>query len=346
MGATRALVCTYAAQRCDEHFTVADTGILRAVLTGFVGQGKFVRSTFAYLGWLCGRPESDAAARAAASLELLHAFALIQDDVMDDSATRRGSATVHVQLAHWAERQRRPVGAQFGRSAAVLLSDLCLVWAERMLRESGLPAESLAKALPVYDLLRSELAVGQFSDLLNENSAAPSLNAVLDIARRKSGNYTVLRPLELGAVAAGCSPQVLAALRQYGTAIGEAFQLRDDLLGVFGDPLVTGKPLGDDLYQAKATTIVVAAGELAGDTERRELRRLTAGRPLPGVIDERWIQAWQRLIVDTGADELVEKMIAERVEAAVTTLADEPGVPSAPRAALTVLADRCTQRTR
>ncbi|WBQ08327.1 polyprenyl synthetase family protein [Kribbella sp. CA-293567] len=340
----KAMVSTFTVQRCSEYFTAPDTDVLRQVLREFVARGKYVRSTFAYLGWLCGRPESGAAAHAAASLELLHAFALIQDDVMDDSATRRGHPTVHVQLTDWHHRLRPGHGAdRFGRSAAVLLSDLCLAWSERMLREAGLPADCLNRAWPVYDLTRSELAVGQFSDLLNDTSASPSLESVLDVARRKSGNYTVRRPLELGAALAGCSREHTAALQRYGALIGEAFQLRDDELGVFGDPRTTGKPLGDDLRQGKATSVIVMARELADPAQRAQLEELAATAETEGGGDPEWVRRWQELIVATGARARIEQLIEQRVVEA-TRLLRAAGLPALPRQGLLLLAEKCTRR--
>jgi geranylgeranyl diphosphate synthase type I len=342
---TRELVADFTHRRSTEYFVAPGTAVLRETLAEFVVSGKYLRSTFAALGWLCGRPESRQALKAAAGLELLHAFALIQDDVMDESATRRGAPTVHVRLADWAaDRLADP--ARFGRSAAVLLADLCLVWSERMLRECGLPRASLDRAWPVFDLMRSELAVGQYGDLLNEDLRTAQLDDVLDVARRKSGNYSVRRPLELGAALAGCSPAVTAALGQYGAAIGEAFQLRDDVLGVFGDPALTGKPIGDDLRQHKATTLVVAARDLADHHQAEQLEELARHRPAPGAQEEAWVEQWQDLIQACGAASWAEEAIAGRVRTARAALDAEPSIPDLPRETLEFLADHCTSRTR
>jgi geranylgeranyl diphosphate synthase, type I len=335
----KASVSEFTHRCCEEHFTAPDTDVLGQVLNDFVARGKYLRSTFAYLGWLCGQPESTAAAQATGGLELLHAFALIQDDVMDESASRRGRSTVHVQLADWHRGTGRGDDSdRFGRSAAILLSDLCLIWAERMLREAGLPHTSLQRAWPVYDLMRSELAVGQYSDLLNEGAGVPTLPVVLDIARRKSGNYSVRRPLELGAALAGCPPSTIRALQRYGTLIGEAFQLRDDLLGVFGDPERTGKPLGDDLRERKATSVVVLARELASSGQRDQMDTL-AGKP----DEASHIARWQRLIEQTGAPTRIEQLITERVTAAIAALRGAR-LPASAQQAMVHLADRCTTR--
>ncbi len=310
------------------------------ILVEFVSGGKCLRSTFVYLGWLCGAAPDDAALRAAASFELLHAFALLQDDVMDDSAERRGRPAAHLQFAQW-HRMRGLSGSsqRFGESSAILLGDLCLIWAEQMLRESGVEAKRLQLAWPRYDAMRTELAVGQFADLTNDVRQMPRLEAVLDVARRKSGNYTVRRPLEIGAALAGCDDRILSQLGRYGSAIGEAFQLRDDVLGVFGSPEITGKPCAGDLLERKATSVVVAAHQLADPPTRRELTELTTREGL----DDDAIDRWKALIVSTGAVELIEEMIGERVAAARDHLSDM-AIEEPVRTGLAGMAAVCTDR--
>lgn len=326
---------------------LAHTGVDVAgdVLLGFVQGGKFLRSTFAYIGWSCGSPDQTvtahrAALRAAASLELLHAFALMQDDVMDNSAMRRGRPTAHVSFADW-HRARRLSGSsvRFGESAAVLLGDLCLVWAEQMLRKSGLAPDALARAWPRYDAMRTELAVGQFADLVNDAAAFPTLDHVLDVSRRKSGNYTVRRPLELGAALAGCGTAQMRRLGAYGDAIGEAFQLRDDLLDVFGSPSETGKPTGTDLLVCKATSVVVAAHQLADGASRRELEGFMGATHTPDIDVERW----RTLIAATGAAEWIEKLIEERLAQALDCIDTDQFAPAA-RDMLAHMAVACTRR--
>jgi geranylgeranyl diphosphate synthase type I len=310
------------------------------VLVQFVDGGKCLRSTFMYLGWLCGHAESDAALRAGAGLELLHAFALLQDDVMDDSPLRRGRPAAHMHFAQW-HRDRGLAGSaeRFGVAQAILLSDLCLVWAEQMMRESGVPQEALSRAWPHYDAMRIELAVGQCADVANDAGALPALDAVLDVARRKSGNYTVRRPLEIGAAMAGCE-HLIGVLGRYGNAIGEAFQMRDDILGVFGSPEVTGKPAGGDLAERKATSVVVAAHRMADSSIRRQFAELMGAERL----SEADIAHWRTLIVATGAPAWIEELIAERVAAAVDHINDDR-IDDWVRSALADMAAVCTLRT-
>src|ERR1700761_5057547 len=338
---TAAVLSDFVRDRCTEHVRgVPGATFLTDLLTGFVARGKFVRSTFTYLGWLSAAAETDAAVRAAASTELVHAFALLQDDVMDQSALRRGQPAAHVRLARWHQAQGLDGSAErFGESAAVLLADLCLVWAEQLFRDSGLPAAVLARGWPRYDTLRGELAVGQFADLVNDARGDPTLDEVLSVTRRKSGNYTVRRPLELGAALAGAGEPVLAVLGQYGGLIGEAFQLRDDVLGGVGQPDVTGKPSGGGLRAHKATSLVVLASDMASPVQDAELSKLARREDLT----EADLDRWRELIIDTGATIRIERMISDRVTAACAALG-RGGVSPFVRATLTDLAVRYTDR--
>ncbi len=333
-------VAEFVAERRAAELGGAGIEAVGDILTDFVSGGKCLRSTFMYLGWLCGAPPNPAALRAAASFELVHAFALLQDDVMDGADVRRGRPSAHRQFGQWHRERGLPgPSRRFGESAAILLGDLCLIWAEQMLRDSGIDPRRLQRAWPRYDAMRTELAVGQFADLTNDARQAPGLEFVLDVARRKSGNYTVRRPLEIGAAMAGCDAQTLSQLGRYGRAVGEAFQLRDDVLGVFGSPAVTGKPGAGDLLERKATSVVVTAYQLADPSTRRELTGL-ANREALG---DDAIDRWKALIIETGAVGLIEQMISDRVASARAHLGDSPiGEPV--RIALADMAAACTDR--
>lgn len=338
--AVLAIVDDFVDLRCAPDLHAAGIGAAAQVLRDFLEGGKCVRSMFMYVGWLCGAEDDAAALRAAASLELLHAFALLQDDVMDESTMRRGRPSGHVAFARW----HREIGlsgspGRFGESAAVLLGDLCLVWAAQMMRESGVSATALDRVWPRYDAMRTELAIGQFTDLINDAGGFPTLDKVLEVARRKSGNYTVRRPLEMGAAMAGCGERVLTKLAVYGDAIGEAFQMRDDVLGIFGSPGVTGKPIGSDLAERKATSVVAAAYHLADATLRRDLRELMSAPDL----DTDDVRRWRDLIAATGAVEWIERRIDARLTRALN-LIDHSDIRPAVRTALGLMAAACTER--
>jgi geranylgeranyl diphosphate synthase type I len=335
-----AQITEFIAARCAD--TLAHCGVDAAgeTLMEFVDGGKCLRSTFMYLGWLCGSPPDAAALAATGSLELIHVFALLQDDVMDNSPSRRGRPSAHVQLAQWHDRRGLAGSSRrFGESAAVLLGDLCLIWAERVLRDSGLSPDQLDRAWPRYDAMRTELATGQFADLALDIRKSPSLESVLRVARMKSGNYTVRRPLEIGAAMAGCDDRTLTRLGEYGVAVGEAFQLRDDMLGIFGSPETTGKPNGGDLIERKATTVMVTAHQMADPATREQFGELINS----GRLDDTDLERWRNLIVATGAVQRIEDLIAERVQAAHQAL-DDSRIDRSVRAELLDMASICTRR--
>lgn len=336
-----AAVADFFAARCARELDRGGVDAAGDILAEFISGGKCLRSTIMYLGWLCGESSCDAALRAAASLELLHAFALLQDDVMDDAPQRRGRPTAHIQFADWhRDSGLSGCGRRFGKSAATILGDLCLIWAEQMFRESGVASHRLQRAWPRYDAMRTELAVGQFGDLRSDIRDLPELETVLDVARRKSGNYTVRRPLEIGAVMAGCSDDIVAQLGRYGAAVGEAFQLRDDMLDVFGAPDCTGKPFAGDLLERKATSVAVTAHRLADAPTRRELIELMHSSRL----DSGSLLRWKELIVETGATQWIEDMISERVAVARQILHDMT-IDEPVRDALEDMAVACAERT-
>jgi geranylgeranyl diphosphate synthase type I len=327
--------------RCTAELDESGVEVAADILMKFVAGGKCLRSTFMYLGWLAGAQDSDEALFASAGLELLHAFALLQDDVMDAALSRRGRPAAHIQFSQWhRNRQLSGPAGRFGESAAILLGDLCLIWAEQMLRECGIDHRRLQQAWPRYDAMRTELALGQFADLASDIRDLPSMDTVLEIARRKSGNYTVRRPLEIGAAMSGCSDRTVSGLGRYGEAVGEAFQLRDDLLGVFGAETVTGKPSGQDLIERKATSVVIAAHDLADPPTRRQLTELMN----TGDLDDNAVERWRTLIVTTGAVQRIEDMISSRVSSALNEL-DDLRVGEPVRAGLANMAAVCTERT-
>ncbi len=297
--------------------------VLDAAAGFLLGAGKRLRPAFCYWGWRgAGAPDGDEIVTAAACLELLHACALIHDDVMDGSDTRRGRPAVHRRFAA-VHREQGWQGSPeaFGLSAAILLGDLCLIWSEQMFSASGLPAEVLDRGRGTYDAMRVELMAGQYLDLLEQALGGSStLDRALRVARFKSAKYTIEKPLHLGAVLAGAGPELLAAYTGYGVPLGEAFQLRDDVLGVFGDPAVTGKPAGDDLREGKRTALVAAALARA-DARQAEVVRRHLGDP--GLGDE-GVAALRGVIAETGALDEVELLIAARTAEAVEALRRGP----------------------
>ncbi len=320
-------------------------------LVGFVlDGGKRVRPTFAWWGWRgAGGDLDDGQAsgvlRAVSALELLQACALVHDDLIDASTTRRGRPTMHVRFAAehaaagWLGGPER-----FGVAAALLLGDLALAWADDMVRASGLDARAAARAMPVWEAMRTEVLAGQYLDVLTQAVGDSSPEAALRVNRYKTAAYTVERPLHLGAAIAGASQKVVAAYRRFGTDVGVAFQLRDDLLGVFGDPSVTGKPAGDDLREGKRTLLVAFALQRAEQTGAvGATARLNAALGDVTLDDDR-VADIRDLLVGLGAVQAVEHRIAALTGSALAALAQAPVIaPAAAR--LAELAVRTTRRS-
>ena len=272
--------------------------------------GKRLRPLFALLGYLGGGNEpSDAELNAAAALELIHVCALIHDDLMDGSDTRRGAPSIHKEFERW-HRQNGRSGSpqQYGASAAILLGDLALVWAEKALYQSGLKSDQLLRATSIFSELQIELMAGQFLDVHEQSSLTSNIDRSRKIARFKSGKYTIERPLHFGAAISGDS-SLQKPYSNYGIPLGEAFQLRDDILGVFGESKVTGKPTGDDLLEGKRTVLIAKTFELAGAQGALTLTQVLGNRD----ASPEMIEKCKVLIKDCGALTHVEKLIEDLV---------------------------------
>lgn len=320
-----------------------DLGPLTDTIGDFLlERGKRLRPAFCYWGWRgAGGPDSEEIVVAAAALEFVHACALIHDDVMDGSDTRRGQPAVHRRFAslHRVSSWSGDSGA-FGSSAAILLGNLCLIWADNLLATSGLPTAALSRATPVYDEMRVEVMVGQYLDLLEQALGGGSVERALRVARYKSAKYTIERPLHIGGLLAGAGGPALATYTAYGIPLGEAFQLRDDVLGVFGDPEVTGKPAGDDLREGKRTVLVAAALDRATPGQAAVVRR-HLGDPY---LDDHGVTALRAVMVETGAVHYVESLIENYATEALTAMTEDAPVDPAAREVLRALAVAVTAR--
>jgi geranylgeranyl diphosphate synthase type I len=327
----KALTTFLAGQAGTLHAVGEELAPVHEAATAFLlDAGKRLRPAFAYWGWRGAGGDDSADGEqivpAVSCLELLHACALVHDDVMDASDTRRGHPSVHRKFAalHRSSGWSGDPDA-FGRAAAILLGDLYLVWADAMLSGSGLHAEVLLRAQPVYDEMRVELMAGEYLDVLAKAvggtaRGAADVDRALRVARYKSGKYTIERPLHLGAALAGAGPEVTRAYSAYGLPLGEAFQLRDDILGVFGDPEVTGKPAGDDLREGKRTALIAHAGAAATPAQAAVLSQ-HFGDPH---LDPAGVTALRTVIVETGALGAVERLIDEKTAQAVAGLRGAP----------------------
>ncbi|MBM6405308.1 polyprenyl synthetase family protein [Phycicoccus sp. CSK15P-2] len=291
-----------------------DAGALRVGLVDELGtrlmhHGKRIRPRLTHWGWvLAGAPASarDDLVRVAAAMELLHLFGLLQDDVMDRSDTRRGRTTLHVEATG---RHRRADGlgdaTLFGDSVAVLVGDLALAEAAMLVSPTS------PEVRRVWRLMTVELVEGQLLDVTHAADRRRDVTTSRRIARLKSGRYTITRPLQLGALVAGADPAHVERLLTWGDLVGDAFALRDDVLGVWGDPAVTGKPSGDDLASGKPTVLLTWADEMLPDHARPLLAACDAG-----TLEPDGVTALQQAMDAAGVRERAEQDIAGLAETA------------------------------
>ena len=324
---------------------------------GFLSGGKRFRAQFAALGYRAVRPldlggevdeEFGSVLDAACALELFHAAALIHDDVIDRSDTRRGRPAVHRLFSAMHESNRwRGSADHFGLAGAILLGDLLQSWADELMQAACEAAPERAWARRTrehFNRMRSEVALGQYLDVREEQMPTfaeheEQLRRSTRVLVYKSAKYSVEAPLLIGAALAGADDKQEDALASFGLPVGVAFQLRDDLLGVFGDEEVTGKPAGDDLVEGKRTVLVTLARESLPGTQRRIFDDLL-GEPL----DSEQVSMLQRTITESGAVDQVEDMISRNIDRATHALAQAPILPDA-LASLTALAERAARRT-
>jgi geranylgeranyl diphosphate synthase type I len=307
-----------------ERWTALDDGLaepLRTLQAFVLDGGKRLRPAFCHWAFVGsgGDPIDARIVDAGAAFELLQAFALMHDDVMDGSSTRRGRPAVHVEYADRHDRDSwRGEDRRFGEGVAVLIGDLAHVYADRFM--ASVPDEALA----IWNELRVELNVGQYLDVLGTARADTDLTRARRIARYKSGKYTIERPLHVGAAIAGHFPELHETLSAYGDPLGEVFQLRDDLLGAFGDERRTGKPVGDDLREGKPTPLLAIASERARGDQITLLSLVGSADLSPDDIT-----AIQTALVDTGAVAEIESTIDRLTAAAIAAIETAAILPEA-----------------
>jgi geranylgeranyl diphosphate synthase type I len=322
--------------------------------------GKRLRPAFCVWGYVAaaGRPddiELRSLLTAAGSLDLLHGSALVHDDVMDSSDLRRGRPAAHRQFeALHANAGWLGDSEAFGKAGAIILGDLLVMWSAQMLHAAGLDQTALERALPIVEAMRTEVTCGQYLDMVAQahplrqrapaiDSVRPSIELALDDASRvveyKAARYTVQRPAQIGAALGGGDDELYYTLGAYGSPLGRAFQFRDDLLGVFGDPQLTGKPSGDDLREGKRTVLIAHAYAHAGEAGQKLLLQRLGD---PGLTPE-GVAELQQVITESGAREAVEHMITEGFERAIRALQDAD-IAEEGRAGLTALAEAAVRR--
>jgi geranylgeranyl diphosphate synthase, type I len=306
---------TFARQETDELIAI-DTDLLPVVeqLAIAIAGGKRLRAAFCYWGWRAGgQPDSDALVRAAAAMELVHAAAVVHDDLIDESPMRHGVPSAHVALRSAFTGRARPQAG--GRALAMLTGDLLMSWAGQLFTSCGLPAAYLARARGLWAVMARELIAGECLEILRTGTR-PDTGSSLKVIRYKTAKYTVEHPLHIGGALAGAPASLMRTFTAYGVPLGEAFQLRDDLLGLFGDPECTGKSNLDDITGNRPTALLAETWSAATTAERKKLYGLLGRR---GLDSEGLLQV-RAIVQRTGALHRVEEMINQRVSAATATL--------------------------
>ncbi|RKW71656.1 polyprenyl synthetase family protein [Galactobacter caseinivorans] len=306
--------------------------------------GKRLRPLFAFWGSLAagGRSDDPALPTLGAALELFQAAALIHDDLIDHSDTRRGGPSVHRRFEALHRESAWDLDAQdFGTSAAILAGDLALSMSEQLFAQA-LPTP---RARDLFDVMRTQVMAGQYLDVLEEQiggsrTPAEAVAAARTVVRFKSAKYSVENPVLLGAAQAGADEALLARLSEFALPLGEAFQLRDDELGVFGDPATTGKPAGDDLREGKRTLLIALTRERAQDQDSWDLLS-HLGRP---DLSEPVVEAIRTMMRQVGALAAHEEIIESLTQQALSAL-DAAGLPEQAREGLRTAGLRAVRRS-
>jgi geranylgeranyl diphosphate synthase, type I len=320
------VLAAWLAEKCDEAVAAGSPETLELIdgvgLLATQG-GKRLRPALVYYTYrACGGTSDEESLPLALATELLHTYLLIHDDIMDHAETRRGLPAAHVRFRD--EHQAHHLHGDpvdYGQSVAILLGDLAQSWAVDL--ATGVAVGSGSRELArCFAAMCQEVIGGQFLELLVAQRRTATEEELLRVLRLKSGRYTAERPIQLGALLAGAPVDMLAPLSRYGTAVGEAFQLQDDLLGMFGDPGVTGKPVDADLREGKFTFLIHHA--LAAATpEQRQTLEAALGNP---AATGRQIEDAVRVLEETGAHTAVSAMVGERLRDARAALAELSGL--------------------
>lgn len=341
--------------------------------------GKKLRPVLAWIGWRStgSAAEHPAPRQLGVALELFQAAALIHDDFIDHSDSRRGLPSFHRRFAELhRESGFSGDGKHFGASAAVLAGDLALSWAGEAFDEAARAAAgttvgttfdtaadaavdaaadtattdaAVDTARRIFRTMHTQVITGQYLDVRAElappePTEEAAVAAARTVLRYKAAKYSTEHPLVLGAALAGADDALRTAWAQAALPLGEAFQLRDDLLGVFGDPQSTGKPVGDDLREGKRTELVAYAMFRSRPADAQELESMLGDPSLSPAQVERALE----ILTAAGAAEEIERSIDTLTAQSRKLRADveDLGVPAEVLDDFDILAERLVRRTR
>ena len=298
------------AEEISPEFVTLVDEVERFIFSG----GKRVRPAFLYSGYVAsGGKAHDAALYASMSVEFLHTFALIHDDIIDRSAFRRGKPTSHKAFEKYHTEKKFPGSKEhFGLSAAILAGDLAYSFAEEVLTSAPFPQERVRRARYYFDQMKFQVIAGEYLDVLGGYTKTLKEDDILNILEYKTAKYTVERPLQIGAMLAGADVSILETFTAYGIPLGQGFQLQDDIFGVYGDMKKTGKPNDSDIKEGKMTVLIAKAYEWSSTRQRRDLDN-TLGNIDATNVD---IDKVRTIIYDTGAYDYAVKLSHKLIEQA------------------------------
>lgn len=262
--------------------------------------GKRLRAAFMYYGYIgAGGKDEQTILTTSMSIELVHAFLLVHDDIIDKDDTRHGIATVH---QHYADIGKSLFSGKdnehFGKSIAIIVGDILGAFGNDIIFSSAFPLEQKFRALSKLQEIVSFTAIGQVKDVYIEYMGKASEAEILSMYRDKTAKYTVEGPLYLGALLAGASQELLDGFSAYAIPLGIAFQIQDDILGIFGNAKRLGKPIGSDIAEGKITLLVSRALRDGTPTEQKRISEILT---LGARLGEKECQEFQAIIESTGA---------------------------------------------
>lgn len=302
------------AREISEEATILVDEVKRFVSAG----GKRVRPAFLYSGYIAAGGKAHAAVTLASlCVEFLHTFALIHDDIIDRSDTRRGKPTAHKAFESL-HKSSKFLGDRehFGLSSAILAGDLAFTFAEEILTSSPFPQERLRRARYFFDQMKFQVITGEYLDVLGSYKKRLTEEEVLNILEYKTAKYTVERPLQIGAVLAGAEVDILEAFTAYGIPLGQAFQLQDDIFGVFGDAKKMGKPVGSDIREGKKTVLIAKTYEWASKKEEQLLDRVVGN----WAATDKDLSRVKEIIYSVGAYDYAIKLSHRLIDQAKTAI--------------------------
>lgn len=294
-------------RKIDENIADAISYARKITMSG----GKRARAAFMYFGYIAaGGKEKEKIIKASVSIELIHSFLLMHDDIIDRDSLRHGIKTTHIYYGEIAKKYFKHKDADhFGNSMAIIVGDMMYAFGNQVLFESGFEPALIVNALHRLQGVVSRTVVGESQDILIENKGEATEQEILQMYENKTARYTIEGPLHLGAILARADEKMMQSLSDYSIPAGIAFQIQDDILGVFGTVGKTGKPVGSDVRQGKQTILVAKALEKASRAQKEILKKCLGNSDLT----EKDLDEFKKVIIETKSLEYAQKLAQDLI---------------------------------